>query len=75
MDQDHLTFACANCGSDQFKGLTGNNQPDDVITCAGCGAVNAYGVLHKSRMEQGKKVVEDAFREAFKGIKGFKLSR
>lgn len=75
MTRDTITFACKACGGDQFKGLTANNKPSDIITCAGCGATNTYGAIHKARMDQGHKLVEDAVRNAFKGIKGFKLGK
>lgn len=75
MSQDTITFSCSACGSVQFKGLTSNNQPSDLITCAGCGATNTYGALHQSRMDQGHKLVEDTLRDAFKDIKGFKFTK
>lgn len=75
MSKDTITFSCAACGGDQFKGLTADNQPNDVITCAGCGATNTYDVLHKSRMDQGHKLVDDTIRNAFKGVKGFKFTK
>jgi hypothetical protein len=70
---DRLTIRCAACNSDQFKGVSSNPQPDDVITCAGCGATSRYVEIQRQAVEQGTKAVETAVRNAFKGIKGFKF--
>lgn len=72
MSQDRITFSCLACGSKDFK-FPSDPKPDDLVTCAGCGATSRYEDVQKTALEQGQKAVVDMVRDAIKGIKGFKL--
>lgn len=66
MADDTIQFKCAKCGSDKFQFPSKNPRPDDVITCAGCGASGRYKDIQAEAMRQAKKEVEKIFKNAFK---------
>lgn len=58
------------CGSTQFD-RPGNPQPDDIITCAQCGAQGRWDEIMKQVGEQTTKHIADALNEEFRRA-GFK---
>lgn len=67
---DHITFQCAKCGSERFHVPT-DPGADDLIKCVRCGAWARYEEVRNVAIEEAKKTVEDAIRNAFKGNNGF----
>jgi hypothetical protein len=70
MATDTISFKCS-CGSDKFN-IPQTRRPNDVITCAKCGATGKYGDVMSSARTQAKSAVEKQLKDAFKKA-GFKL--
>lgn len=67
---DSVSFKCANCGSKEFE-IPSDPQPDDVITCVGCGAKGTYASIRDMAVSQAKDEIGKMFRDSFgKGWKG-----
>ncbi len=68
---DTMNFRCAKCGGNQFS-VSANPQPDDPVTCAGCGAVARYEDVQTSAVAQTKGSVEQSWQSIL-GKAGFKF--
>ena len=66
---DTMKFRCAKCGGNQFA-LPANPQPDDPVTCAGCGAVARYEDVQTSAVAQAKGSIEQSMQDIL-GKAGF----
>ena len=73
MSSSQITIRCGRCGSEQFRLPNSPPQPDDVIECTGCGATGRYRDIQADAVRLAKAHMERAVRDAFKGVKGFKL--
>ena len=64
MATESIEFSCSSCGSKDFEFPT-NPQPDDLVTCNGCGGQEKYGVLIETAINQTEgfisKMVENVF--------------
>ena len=69
---DAINFCCAECGGTQFA-LPANPQPDDPVTCAGCGAVARYEDVQTSAVTLAKGSVEQSMQDIL-GKAGFKFT-
>ena len=67
MSGDRISFKCSKCGSSKFD-IPTNPKPNDVITCAGCGATGRYDDIKTKATELAKAEVERKLRDAFKGF-------
>lgn len=58
-----FTVRCADCGSEQFS-KPEDPQPDDTITCAGCGKTATYAQIQRAALS----ALEDEVTRAARGI-------
>ena len=72
MTEERSAFCCAECGSKDIS-FPDNPQPDDMVTCLGCGASNRYDEIQKIAAKLGQDAVTDIVRDALKSLKGLKL--
>jgi predicted nucleic acid-binding Zn-ribbon protein len=71
MGSEPITFkaGCVHCGSQEFK-YPDNPQPNDEVTCTGCGRTARFGDLQKSAVEQAFAQAAEVVRKTFgKSIK------
>lgn len=61
---DSITFKCSKCGSKQFQ-IPSSPKPDDVVTCAGCGATGTYAALRDMAVTQAKDEIGKMFKASF----------
>ena len=69
---DTINFSCSNCGGTQFN-VPDDPQPDDPVTCAGCGATGRYEDVQNAMVAQAKSAVEQSMHDIL-GKAGFKFS-
>lgn len=67
-----IELKCAACGSKSFE-LPSDPQPDDFVSCAGCGAKARYEDLRIAAIEQAQKLAGEMLKDVFKGS-GWKQS-
>jgi hypothetical protein len=65
MTTDHIELSCAECGSKAFTLPNDPPQPDDVVTCAGCGRTARYADIQAQAAAKGRTLVNDLVRNAF----------
>lgn len=66
---DTVSIKCAQCGTYDFKyerDSQDNLEPDDIVTCAGCGASAEYGVLIESAKNQIMDNIKASLGKSFK---------
>lgn len=66
---DTVQIRCAKCGSYDFKyeGISQDDlKPDDIVTCAGCGASGEYAILIESAKKQFMDKIRAGFGKSFK---------
>ena len=64
--------ACSAC---QAKGpwhVPKDPQPRDTVTCQACGALHRYEDFRRAELEAAEQAAVDAFRQAFKTLRGDK---
>ena len=67
MSEESLPLICTSCGSGNFGQPTGREwEPDDIITCGGCGRQGTVAVLREQALESAKKLVAERFKNIFK---------
>jgi hypothetical protein len=69
---ENIGFSCASCGCKEFN-FPANPQPDDTVTCVGCGASNRYDEIQKLAAKLSQEAVTDIVRDALKNLKGLKF--
>ena len=57
-----IQFNCPKCGSNTFI-KPDKLQPDDTITCAGCGTVTRWADFRAQVVEAAKEIAKKAFRD------------
>lgn len=75
MSEDHLsiTFKCPKCGGTVLE-LPDDYTDDSDATCKNCGvSFGRWGDIKSRAMESAKDHVRGAFKDAFKGLKGWKV--
>lgn len=74
-DRISVTFACKKCGaSPATLELPDDYTDNDIAKCKACGfEFGKYGKLKADAMNAVKGHASDMFRDAFKGVKGFKV--
>ena len=74
-DQIKLTFSCGACGVDPATLELSDDYTDDSIAkCKACGVeFGRYGDIKAKSMGMAKAEVSKMFRDAFKGLKGWKV--
>lgn len=74
-DQITVTFECRNCGaSPATLKLPDNHTDDDIARCEGCDfEFGRYGDIKAEATEAAKAEVTDRIKDAFKGMKGWKI--
>ncbi|WP_321419331.1 hypothetical protein [uncultured Desulfobacter sp.] len=64
MSENAVEITCANCGGKDFE-YPSDPQPDDVVTCTGCGASATYKEIIDAAeaqiVDQLKKDIGDIF--------------
>ena len=65
MSTDKISLSCAKCGSKDFK-IPENPQPNDIVSCVGCGSESSYQDLQAKAIKEGKKMIEDLAKNLFK---------
>jgi len=73
MSVTKVSLSCARCGNEKFE-LPDHPVSSSIVTCSGCGAKGKYGDLMGSAKRQITSQVKKELQNAFKGIKGFKIS-
>lgn len=73
MADDKITLRCRGCGGDKFQVPSARPSAADVVACAGCGARARYGDLQAETVRLAKARVQQALRDAFRGVKGITL--
>lgn len=73
MADDKITVRCWRCSSDKFQAPSARPSAADTVTCAGCGARARYGDLQAEAVRLAKAHVQQALRDAFRGVKGITL--
>lgn len=73
MAGDKITLRCRGCGSDKFQVPGARPSAADMVACAGCGARARYGDLQAEAVRLAKQQVQQALRDAFRGVKGITI--
>lgn len=70
----NVTFTCPKCGPTTIS-LPDDHTDESHATCKECGAdFGPYGDIKKRAVGVVKSEVNRKFKEAFKGVKGFKIT-
>lgn len=70
----HVNFKCPKCGCTAIS-LPDNHTDESHATCKECGAdFGPYGEIKKRAVDVVEDEVNRTIREAFKGVKGFKIT-
>lgn len=69
-DKIELEIMCSCCRRKKFE-IPANPKPNDMVTCARCGASARYKDIQASAVKQAEKAVEKSLRDALKKA-GFK---
>lgn len=74
-DQLKFTFSCKACGADPATLELPDDYTDDSIAkCKACGTeFGRFGEVKAKAMDAAKARVTDQVRDAFKGLKGWKM--
>jgi transcription elongation factor Elf1 len=73
-DQLNVTFQCPDCGGGVIE-LPDEHDDDSLAKCKDCGAsFGRWGDVKAQAMEAAKAHVSDKFHDAFKGLKGWKVT-
>ncbi len=56
MTKHSVEITCGHCGSKDFE-YPGNPQPDDIVTCTGCGAIATYKEIIEATEAQSFKLL------------------
>lgn len=72
MSSSHISLRCQRCGSEQFQMPRADPRPEDVISCAGCGAQGRFDQIRADALRQAKEQVERALHDAFRGSRFFR---
>lgn len=73
MADDKITLRCRGCGSDKFQVPSARLSAAHVVACAGCGARARYGDLQAEAVQLAQQHVQQALRNAFRGVKGITI--
>jgi hypothetical protein len=72
-DSLKVTFECKKCGGTVLE-LPDDYTDDSVAKCKACGQkFGTYREIKAKAMEAAKSEVRTKFKEAFKGLKGWKV--
>lgn len=74
-DKINITFECKNCGaSPATLELPDDYTDDDIAKCKSCGfEFGRYGDIKAEAMRAAKAEVSGMVKNAFKGLKGWKI--
>ena len=74
-DQINVTFECKNCGAKPATlEFPDDFTDDDIAKCKSCGfEFGPYGEIKAEAMDMAKAEVSAMVKDAFKGLKGFKI--
>lgn len=74
-DEMKFTFSCKACGADPTSlDLPDNYNDDSIAKCSKCGfEFGRYGEIKALAIKQGKAELNKMVKDAFKGVKGWKI--
>ncbi len=73
-DVMNVTFTCTKCGPTTLE-LPDDYTDADHAKCKSCGAdFGPYGEIKKRALKAAKKEAEKMLKNAFKGVKGWKVT-
>ena len=68
MTESAVTASCKQCGGDQFR--FDRDQPDQQMTCVGCGTdIGTFREVQAAMAAEAKRVMNDAVAELKKNLR------